>query len=693
MVDYPILAEFTLKDDVSRVLQSVIEKADRATQVFGDLQERLDKIGGGGINRLLRSLDRLETARFPGQLADGAERFDRLLAGADDKMAALVGHATELARVMRDLRTPSLPSVPTSNRSGRVSGGGHGGGGDPIMGGIEGGAVLEFFGGNYERFSAVDQVYKAMQGDKRLSGASPAMQALRDEAPGQLDRYRVLKPLDVAKNTAEAYAISGGNLEEQPGILNMLDRAEQNLVLRGTNPEDAQQQAKALVKALDIGNRFFDPKTGGYNQVRADAEMDRMQALIAVGGGFTSGQAVLSFEKSSKLAGQRLDLLGEAEMAHFVEIDPRNAGTRINSLENLFGGSAARMAKKDKAYWTSLGLYDSHGNLKDNDLLFTRPLEWVEKHMAHLSSQDIDNHTQRMNVSGIAQETTGAFANIGRQTQAVLNSDVNANAGNLLASPQGRTLLFEASLEKFRVALGKFEAGPGAMILDKLAMGLDKLTTIMSAHPEASENLLKLTAGIAALAVVRGVASLVGIGDGLGAIGKGLGLLGRGTAAGSALEAMTAAAGAGSLFTLAGGIVALGAALIALPPFLRYLFGDKDGSPHTATDARGHPHAASQDPTAPTYGTTPQQDMAKWLRDQWVASQHPTSHNAHGIAYRPDGGSGAATMLQPINFIVDGRTMARALIPHLMQAPTGPTDSLNFNPRVQPMRPGQNYAI
>ncbi len=62
-------------------------------------------------------------------------------------------------------------------------------------------------------------------------------------------------------------------------------------------------------------------------------------------------------------------------------------------------------------------------------------------------------------------------------------------------------------------------------------------------------------------------------------------------------------------------------------------------------------------------------------------------------SYRTQQDQASPSRLQPVNLIIDGRMLGQILMPHLTQARTGPTDSLNFNTRVQPMRPGQSYAI
>ena len=698
MTDYTVAAEFMLRDWVSPTLDKIIERLDKAIERIGEFQDKLDRIGGGGINRLLRSLDKLQTARFPNELAEGATQFDAALVGADARLAAMTKHAAELAAAMKELRVPSVPALPGERPApGTPRGAGHSS--DAVMQGVAGGAYLEFLSGNYERYSAVDQVYRSMQADSNLAGDSPAMKAIRDQASGQLARYTALKPLDVAKNAAEAYTLGGGKLAEQAPLADMLDRLEQSLMLRGgKSPEDAQRQAAATLKALDIANRFFDPRTGQFSLDRGNVEVRRMQALIGVGGGFTTGQSLVAFKKSAGLAGQRLSLEGEAKLAHFIEINPSRSGTALKSLETLFGGSAPRMTKKDKAAFTAAGLYDRSGQLVDQDLFYSDPIGFIEKHAATFSNVRINDDVQRQTVAGLLGETLGAQGNINRGAAATARQNADANSGNLQSSPAGAALRFDAALEGFRVELGRFEAGPGVKILDTLTSGLRMLDDVMIKNPNATDAVLKLTAALGAFALARGVVSLLGIGDGVAALSRGLALFGKGSAASTALAAIGAEAGAGSLFGLAGGIVALGAALLAVPPILRDLLGDPAQNTHPNTDARGHAYANRPAPTdigpppkPQPWGVLPQvgDGIDGWLNRSWSVPVNPHANNRGGVQLqRQSYETGASPIhMQPLNIslTLDGRVIARNSRMH--QTRQDQSGRNGFDPIEYPRRP------
>jgi hypothetical protein len=512
------------------------------------------------------------------------------------------------------------------------------------MEGIFGAGLLDFYANNFQMAAKVETTYRGFQSDSRLAGNSPAYQAIRAQAGGQLSRYRVLSPLDVAKNAGEAFAIGGGNMGEQGAIADMLDRAEQNLIARNPNLDsaDAQRQAVAMLKGLDVANRFFDPKTGQFSTGRANTELDRVQALLAASNGLATGQNFYAFEKSAKLAGQRLSLEGEAEMAHYIEINPSRAGTALSSFENLFGGHASRMAAKDKEYWTKQGIYGKDGRIADSGLFYSNPLEWIAQHMGHINLDDISDRTQRQTVGSLIGETLGATGNINRQAAATARQNVTGNTGNMLGGPGGQMLLFEASMERFRTSLGKFESGPGVKILDGLTSALDGLTAFMTKHPTAATGFLELSAALAGFAVVRGAVVLSGLGGSLSVLGRGMALFAKGAPAAEAAIALPA-----SLSAVAGGLVLLGAALVGLPPLMNLLahaFGPINTT-HPNSANRGHAGALTAVPP----------------------SVHTFSNrgNYHPTAFETPAGGGSA---MHINLIVDGKKMAGVVTDHQMRA-------------------------
>ena len=679
---YAVAAELTLKSNIPAALREIIDSLEKARRGVVDLQAEFDSLGkaGAGISRMVRSLLKLQDVRFPNGLATGAAALEDKLTGAVGRMDALIERAKALGAEMKGMSGPRVP--PGGGGGGRVPGrGGHGGGGgDPLIEGIGGGELLEFYGKNYQDYASVETIYRSMQSDRNLSGNSPAMRKIRDQAAGLLSRYKVLSPLDVARSQAEAYTIAGGNLSEQAGISDMLARVEQSLILRNPNLDraDAQRQAVATLRGLDVSNRFFDPKTGQYNQARADAEVDRVLALTSASNGLATGQNFLSFEKSAKLAGTRLSLEGEAELAHFIDINPSRSGTALNSFENLFGGTASRMKAADKAFWTKQGVFGKDGRVVDSALFYSNPLEWISRHMSGVSLDDINDRTQRQTVGSLIGETRGAQGNINRGAAAIARQNVAGNQDNLLRSPGGALLQFGASLERFRVSLGKFESGPGIKILDGLSTGLDKLTAAMSAHPTAAKDFLELSAGLAALAVVRGAVALSGLGDALGGLGKGIGLFAKSAPAGEALAFL---GGAGGLAAIAAGFAAVGAALYGLPAVIKLIeealgYGDYDKRPYKD---RFKPPPSS--PPAPSF------------QPQAVPGDHNLAHRFRPTAY----GAGSDTPhAQPISLTVtlDGRTVAQSVSTHLvrMMTPNAMPGTTTWDSRALPTPPGMVTA-
>lgn len=366
---------------------------------------------------------------------------------------------------------------------------------------VGGTALYETAKTSFNAYAHTQQVYDTMLSDSRVRTDPAMMKIIQGSAEDNLKRYKTLTPYDAAKNSAEGYALSGGDKAEQPAITDLLGRIEENMILRGKSGEDAQQQARMIVSGMDIGNRFYDRKTGELDLKRMYREADTAQALLDVGGGFTTGRAIREFFKSTGTVGQDMSAEGLARAAHFIETNPQRASQAIRSFVSLFEGSATRMSKKDKAWWTQHHLYGANGKLSaDADaMLHSDPIEFAEKYLSGFSREDISAHTQRMNVSSVLNETKGSQGNINRQAAAVARTDVQANHDALIKDPSGSVKVLDASVARFMTTLGKFEAGPGVKILNQMSDGLDRLSARMSAHPKDMENFMRDVGNIASM--------------------------------------------------------------------------------------------------------------------------------------------------------------------------------------------------
>lgn len=671
---YAVAAEFMLETNVPKVLRELIEGFERLEGALSKAQEQADRFGKAGaeISRMVRSLGKLKEMEFPSSLVEGAHKLESGLGGATVKMDEFAARAKEAAGAFKEMHVGRIEGGARDVASGG-HGGGRGHGGDPVMEGIGGGAILEFLLDNYKENAKLDQTYRKMQDDKRLT--DPVMERIRGNAAGQSEKYPGLLQEDIAKNAGEGYTLSGGNINEQSGIADMLDRIENTLVFRGKSPEDAQAQATAIARAMDISNQYYDKKTGEFSQTKADDSANRVLGIVAASNGLVKGQNILAFEKSAGRMGQNLSLEGESKLAHFIDVNPSKAATALNSFMSLFSNGGTALKDKNFDFFEERGVFSYDKKAKkwvtnDADLLKSDPVEFIMKRLKGISDDDLASHAQRMNVAANSLETRGSIGNIRRQANTIGFIDTAANDKKLENSSQGKLIEFSASMDRFRITMGNFEQGPGIKILDSLTSGIDRLTKLMNAHPDFTDGFLKLTAAVAAFAVVRGVASLLGLGEGIGLLGKGLAMFMRGAAGATALETLGATAGAGSLFGLAGGIVALGAALLGLPPLLKFLAGDPAQNPHPNTNARGQPYSgrtAADAPKAP-----PTKGFSDFLRETWEQSKHPQSTNARGLgnihreSYQTplDGGM---IHWQPIHVSVmmpDGRVLADVVTKH-----------------------------
>lgn len=351
---------------------------------------------------------------------------------------------------------------------------------------VGGTALYETAKTSFDAYARTQQVYDTMLSDSRVRTDPAMMKVIQDSATDNLRKYKTLSPYDAARNSAEGYALSGGEKAEQPIITDLLGQIEENMILRGKSSEDAQQQARMIVSGMDIGNRFYNRKTGQLDLKRMYHEAEITQALVDVGGGFTTGRAIREFFKSTGTVGQDMSAVGLARAAHFIETNPQRAPQAIRSFVSLFEGSASTMRKRDKAWWTEHGLYGKNGRLSEaaDALLHSDPIGFVEKYLGRFTRQQISEHTQRGNVGSILNEIQGSQGNIDRQAEAVARTDVNANHAALLEGPSGSVKVLDAAIARFMTTLGKFEVGPGIKILNQMTDGLDRMSNYMNAHPK-----------------------------------------------------------------------------------------------------------------------------------------------------------------------------------------------------------------
>ncbi|MCP1247234.1 hypothetical protein NKW54_15020 [Acetobacter cerevisiae] len=200
---------------------------------------------------------------------------------------------------------------------------------------VGGTALYETAKTSFNAYAHTQQVYDTMLSDSRVRTDPAMMKIIQGSAEDNLKRYKTLTPYDAAKNSAEGYALSGGDKAEQPAITDLLGRIEENMILRGKSGEDAQQQARMIVSGMDIGNRFYDRKTGELDLKRMYREADTVQALLDVGGGFTTGRSIREFFKSTGTVGQDMSAEGLARAAHFIETNPQRA-SQASLINNHF---------------------------------------------------------------------------------------------------------------------------------------------------------------------------------------------------------------------------------------------------------------------------------------------------------------------------------------------------------------------
>lgn len=502
---YTVKGEYLFITDAPETLSKItrgFEEALRMGQRFRSMLRDLGENEGSlrRISRHLKEIDGSSLSNLSGEARSAALSFDGITSAihaARDQMRELIAEAGRLSSV--HINTPSSGGAGGGGSEGSGRGGAFGGARRVIGADIPGfhsPGLATFMGGTlayeglktgFNSYAAVQQVYDTMLSDNRLRTDPLAMRAVRESADLNLSKYRTLSPLDAARNASEGYALSGGELAEQGAITDMLGRVEESMILRGKSGEDAQRQAAALIKGMDVGNRFYDRKTGQFDTARANKEADTLLAQMNVSGGFTTGNSIQSFFRSAGTMGQDISAEGLARMTHFIEVNPKNAAQALKSFINLFEHGARRMAKKDREAWIKAGLFRPDGSLPEEaeTMLHTDTIGFAEKYLSRFDRGFISSHIQRQNVGSILNETQGSTGNINRQAAAVARQDAAAGNDALKNSPAGSVKLLDAAIARFSVTAGMFEAGPGVHILTQITDEMDKATKYLTAHPDS----------------------------------------------------------------------------------------------------------------------------------------------------------------------------------------------------------------
>ncbi|MFT9044583.1 hypothetical protein [Acetobacter orientalis] len=415
----------------------------------------------------------------------------------------------------------------------------------------------------YHQTGVYDQTFLGMLGDPAAAANMPAIRASAAQA---MRDNPYLSPVDAARIAQEAYEVSGGQMAEQAPIASLINRVDRSFQLLGKGPEDAMRESIAFIRAQDISNRFYDPKTGQFSMEQASRSTNSALGMVIANRQFMRGQNFLTFSKSAGLAAQQMSDEGMLNLAHFIDVNPSRAGTQVRSLENLFGGTHARMTDKDFSYFQHLGLVGKNGQFLGQEQLRSDPIGWITHYLSPLlsSHSELLGKIQRMTVSDLVGETTGAKGNIARQAAAARRTDAAQSVAALAGGQQAQSLAMHTAWERLEFSVGRATQGPFISGLQSLTAAFNGLGDFVSKHPnDIGQFANDITA---LLSVMGGIATAIGkiidivpgpirrilestaVGAGTGAVGgsviPGLGT-GVGAIAGGVVGAVTGVANEG----------------------------------------------------------------------------------------------------------------------------------------------------
>ncbi|MFT8439825.1 hypothetical protein [Acetobacter fabarum] len=358
----------------------------------------------------------------------------------------------------------------------------------------------ETFGSAFHQTGTYDQTFLGMLGDPVAAANMPAIRASAAQA---MRDNPYLSPVDAARMAQEAYEISGGQMAEQAPVATLINRVDRSFQLLGKSPEDAMRESIAFIKAQDISNRFYDPQTGHFSMERASRDTDSALGMVIANRQFMHGQNFLAFSKSAGLAAQQMSDEGRLNLAHFIDVNPSRAGTQVRSLENLFGGTHARMTRKDFAYFQHLGLVGRNGQFLAQDQLRSDPIGWITHYLSPLlgSHPELLGRIQRMNVSDLVGETTGAEGNISRQAAAARRTDAARSIAALSGGQSAQSLAMHTAWERLEFTVGQAAQGSFISSLQALTGAFNGISDFVSKHPD---DIRQFASDISALVRVTG---------------------------------------------------------------------------------------------------------------------------------------------------------------------------------------------
>lgn len=370
-------------------------------------------------------------------------------------------------------------------------------------------SVAHFAASGFDQAAGYDQTFRGMSGDPVAAQNMGALQASVQEA---MRSNPFLTATDAARLVKESYEVSGGNMEEQPYIMRLLNDVDKTFLLTGKDHNEAVSQATALVRAQEITNHFFNPKNGQFDIQRAKSTTNTALAMILANQQFMSGKNFQTFAKSAGAEGMRMSDEGMLNFSHFIDINPGRASTAIKSFDDLFLGDHSRMTKKDFAYFSQkkFGLVGRNGQFVDQQMLAEDPIGWITAHIVPLLKKhhEMTGHFQRMNVQDLVNETYGAEGNVAKGAAMARRTNVQDALDALAKGPKAAQLAMDTSIERLEFTIGRITQGPFVKSINLLTQTFNGMADFAEKHPDD----IRMFANdvYMLLKVVTGIGSMIG---------------------------------------------------------------------------------------------------------------------------------------------------------------------------------------
>ena len=397
----------------------------------------------------------------------------------------------------------------------------------------------------------------------------------------------------------DAYTVTGNLGEAMAGSEGM---AKLRYLLANLPGQHRGDQAFAAAQAVEVMQRFYDPKT---HQVNIDAMNQQIGAMAQVAAG-TGGRAdpgmYLGFAKQARIGGMVANdqFLYRDLPAMLIALGGSRAGTGEASTFMQF--ITGTMTKNAANALKSAGLLDQNATWKGGrvqgmaqhfhgqDVFAQNPVEWVRQYILdptngvlarnHVDPNDrlamdrfLSSWNARQTGLGFMAEITLGMGGINKEGGKIAQTTANPLGVVQQFDPYQKLREFNAAENELLVTLGQGAIGPALEALKGLTSVLRDLITAAKEYPSVARDIMLVGGGLAVLAKGAGevgMALVIG-----GPVLTGIFALSR--AAQSLPGPLGAAAtGIGGLLGPLGGLIALAGGAAAIRGGLSLLENKRD---------------------------------------------------------------------------------------------------------------------